>query len=170
MNFSILKIDTIQTTMTTQTEMKMIEVINEFIIFMLTKNDEEKIIYSKLNELEDEDLEDWVNEKLKNYLGNEWEYEDEEEDINIENCNIHSNWSLKDCIDFEKIFTNGCELMRIQQKLINFNSDWFEGECINRIYCEEDILQYYCYMFLDEMSPIELKEYIINLIDPVEPK
>ena len=149
--------------------MKMIEAIDKFIIYMLTENDEEKIIYSKLNELEGEELEEWVNDKLKNYLANGCDYE--EGDIVIENCDINCNWSLKDCIDFEKLFTNCSELLQIQKELIEYNNDngwdWFSGTDMVRLTFNEDILQYYCYMYIDKMSPTELKEYIINLLDPV---
>jgi hypothetical protein len=81
-------------------EMKMIEVIDKFIIYMLTENDKEKIIYSKLNELDDEELEDWVNEKLKNYLANGGDYEE------IENQEI-MDWINEEIsgVDSSDIFT-----------------------------------------------------------------
>ena len=60
--------------MANQTEMKMIEVIDKFIKYMLTEQDGGKLIYQHLLEQTEENLEDWVNDKLKNWLGNENEY------------------------------------------------------------------------------------------------
>jgi len=154
--------------MANQTELRIIEEIKKFIIYMLTENDEEKIIYSKLNELDDEELEDWVNDRLKPYLTSEYDYT--EGDIEIENQDI-INWLNEDSSD---IFTNCMELLDIQRKLIDFdrNNDmcWFYGDCLKRISYDEDIIQYYCYIYINEMDAIYLKEYIINLLDPVEPK
>jgi hypothetical protein len=151
--------------MTNQIEMNMIKAIDKFIIYMLTENDEEKIIYSKLNELEDEELEEWVNEKLKNYLANGWDYE--EGDIIIDNEEIQV-WINGDICDIHicDIFNGSCgEILQIQRKIRSFD---MEG--LMDYYYNEDILKNYYYMYIDEMSPIELKEYIINLLDPVEPK
>ena len=153
--------------MSNQIEMKMIEAIDKFIIYMLTENDEEKIIYSKLNELDGEELEEWVYDYLKEYLANGCEYT--EGDIVIGNEEIQV-W-----INICDIFNGSCgELMQIQKELIEYNNDngwdWFSGNDMVRLTFNEDILQYYCYMYIDKMSPTELKEYIINLLDPVEPK
>jgi hypothetical protein len=160
--------------MTNQIEMNMIKAIDKFIIYMLTENTNcvnfgksgeiftcgNQIIYSKLNELEDEELEEWVNEKLKNYLANGWDYE--EGDIIIDNEEIQL-WINGDICD---IFNGSCgEILQIQRKIRSFD---MEG--LMDYYYNEDILKNYYYMYIDEMSPIELKEYIINLLDPVEPK
>jgi len=158
--------------MANQTELKIIEVIKKFIIYMLTENDEEKIIYSKLNELDDEELEDWVNDRLKPYLTNDcWYYSGYEEgSIEIESQEIMS-WLNEDSSD---IFTNCMELLDIQRKLIDFDMkngmSWFYSDCLKRISYDEDIIQYYCYIYINEMDATYLKEYIINLLDPVEPK
>jgi hypothetical protein len=168
-----MKFFTIQTTMANQTElnateMRLIVEIDKFIIYMLTENDKEKIIYSKLNELDGKELEKWVLRHLKPYLTSEYDYT--EGDIEIENQNI-INWLNEDNSD---IFTNCMELLNIQKTLIDFDMDkgmnWFYGECMVRIAYEEDLLQYYCYMYIYEMDATYLKEYIINLLDPVEPK
>jgi hypothetical protein len=163
-----MKSFTIQTTMANQTElnateMRLIVEIDKFIIYMLNDNDKEKIIYSKLNELDGKELEDWVLLHLKPYLTSGVEYEDNEE---IE-CEEIQGWNG---INYENLFTHCGELMNIQIELIEYNPDNFTGECMARIAYEEDLLQYYCYMYIYEMSATELKEYIINLLDPVEPK
>jgi hypothetical protein len=136
---------------------------------MLTENDEEKIIYSKLNELDDEELEDWVNDELKNYLANGVDYT--EGDIEIENQEI-MGWINEEIsgVDSSDIFTDCGELMDIQRQLIDYDMSNFYGEGMIRLTFNEDLIQYYCYMYIHEMDPTYLKEYIINLLDPVEPK
>jgi len=155
--------------MANQTELRIIEVIKKFIIYMLTENDEEKIIYSKLNELDDEELEDWVNDELKNYLANGVDYT--EGDIEIENQEI-MGWINEEIsgVDSSDIFTDCGELMDIQRQLIDYDMSNFYGEGMIRLTFNEDLIQYYCYMYIHEMDPTYLKEYIINLLDPVEPK
>ena len=140
-----------------QTEMKLIEVIDKFIIYMLSDNDEEKIIYAKLIELEGEELEDWVNDRLKQYLVCEFGYE--EGDIYVDSTKIHRCIS----VEYDSIFTNCREFLEIQVKLESYDMDKFQ-------FSYEDIINCYCYMYIDEMSATELKQYIINLLDPVEPK
>jgi len=140
-----------------QTEMKLIEVIDKFIIYMLSDNDEEKIIYAKLIELEGEELEDWVNDRLKQYLVCEFGYE--EGDIYVDSTKIHRCIS----VEYDSIFTNCREFLEIQVQLESYDMDRFQ-------FSYEDIINCYCYMYIDEMSATELKQYIINLLDPVEPK
>jgi hypothetical protein len=140
-----------------QTKMKLIEVIDKFIIYMLSDNDEEKIIYAKLIELEGEELEDWVNDRLKQYLVCEFGYE--EGDIYVDSTKFHRCIS----VEYDSIFTNCREFLEIQVQLESYDMDRFQ-------FSYEDIINCYCYMYIDEMSATELKEYIINLLDPVEPK
>ena len=59
--------------MANQTKMRIIEVIDNFIKYMLIEQNE-KFIYKHLLEQTEENLDDWVNDKLKNWLGNECEY------------------------------------------------------------------------------------------------
>jgi hypothetical protein len=76
-----MKFFTIQTTMAiiqtdmNATELRIIEVVDKYVIYMLTENDKEKIIYSKLLELEGQELTDWINEELVEWLGNGVNYE-----------------------------------------------------------------------------------------------
>jgi hypothetical protein len=155
--------------MANQTELRIIEVIKKFVIYMLTENDEEKIIYSKLNELDDEELQNWVNDELEDYLLNECDYT--EGDIVIESQSI-MGWLNEDIsgVDTCNIFTDCSELMDIQRTLIDFDMSNFYGEGMIRLTFNEDLIQYYCYMYIHKMDPTYLKEYIINLLDPVEPK
>jgi hypothetical protein len=52
-------------------ESRIIYHIDKFVAFLFGKNnynDPEQRIYNKLHRLEDEELENWVNKKLKNYI------------------------------------------------------------------------------------------------------
>jgi hypothetical protein len=153
-----------------QIERKMIEVIDKFIIYMLSEQDKVKILYSQMIELEGEELSDLVNDKLKDYLTDGIGLIEEE----LGGCEFLKWFEQKSDIDICDIFNGSCgEIMKIQRELIEYNNDndceWFEDSGIN-ITFNEDLLQYYSYMYIFEMGTIELKEYIINLLDPVEPK
>lgn len=221
--------------------MKMIEVIDNYIKYMLTEQDGGKVIYQHLLEQTEENLNDWVNDKLKNWLGNECDYEftdffcnecgDNEEcdcekkEIEEEECSFISNnitrfigymidreveKQMEDFetphfipvveFDFEKfemtgsmkcgrivglggvkfvlkeeettkfydnIFSNCREMLEVIQILKDFYEDELDTKIKNDY---EEFMTKYCYLYLYEMEPTALKEYIINLIDPVEPK
>ena len=112
----------------------MIEAIDKFIIYMLTENDKEKIIYSKLNKFEGEKLDDWATYHLKDYLVNWVAYDDYEEDEEGNTINEEriAEWINKYCdIDICDIFNGSCgEIMSIQRELIEYNGDkgydWFD--------------------------------------------
>jgi hypothetical protein len=147
------------------TEQKLVKVIDEFIVFMLTENNRKKYIYSKLNELDDDELEEWTNEHLIQYLANGCPY------------NYHRDWEGEYLItdwyegDYDELFTCCFEMNEIQKKIWNKYQEYGDQVIIERLFMVEEILTYYCYMYLKEMSPNDLKEYIINLIDPpFEPK
>ena len=150
------------------TEDKIIGKINEFIIFMLTENDAYQVIYSKMNELDGEELEDWVNEYFNNYLANGCQYDCEGQ--NIEPYEFIT-WFNDNDNDEHSIFQNCFELMEIQRKLIEFYSELdTEVQYGNKTDWSYKILSDYCYMYINQINLDDLKEYIINLLEPVEPK
>jgi len=162
------------------TELRIIEVVDKYVIYMLTENDKEKIIYSKLLELEGRELTDWINDELVEWLGNDIDYECE----NVATM-IIASFSINDYIQnilskenpnenfYDTIFTNCRELIQIQGKI----TDTFQGDTANMLedfesyYSLSNTLQNYCYMYLREMEE-GLKQYIIDLIEPtlIEPK
>lgn len=226
--------------MANQTQMKMIEVIDNYIKYMLTEQDGGKVIYQHLLEQTEEDLGDWVNDKLKNWLGNECDYEftdlfcnecgDNEEcdcekkEIEEEECSFISNnitrfigymidreveKQMEDFetphfipvveFEFEKfemtgsmkcgrivglsgvkfvlkeeettkfydnIFSNCREMLEVIDKLKDYYNE-FDTKIDNNF---QEFMEKYCYMYISQMEATDLKEYIINLIDPVEPK
>jgi len=144
--------------MATQTEQKIIEVIDKFIVFMLTIQDEEQYIYSKMNEIEDEEeLGDWVNDYLLDYLARTDEYRDD--DKVITDCHI----SMFSNIDLENLL-NESELLEIKTKLLDLS---FEEEDLSSW---EQILENYKCWYITIMDATDLKEYIINLVEPIQPK
>jgi hypothetical protein len=156
--------------MPNQIKMKIIETIDKFIIYMLTENDKKKSLYSQLITLEGEELSDWINDSLKDYLADGYGLEEE-----VRGCEI-TKWieNISD-IYIGDIF-NGrvAELIKIQKELIEYNNDCdcFE-DCFKENYVNINfkvLMEYYCFMYICKMSANELKDYIINLIDPVEPK
>jgi len=166
-----------------QTEQKIIELGNQYIIYMLTINDEDKIIYSKLLELDDGELEHFIFYKLRNYFWNDNPYieekdedyddedEDEDEDEDDGTRFVYSS-TIEEFVGGEiDIFNNDEELIELKQKI----GVWVE----ERSGAEPDLDKYsnvveeYLYHYFSEygnMNANEVKEYIINLIDPVEPK
>lgn len=230
--------------MANQTEMKMIEVIDNYIKYMLTEQNGGKDIYQHLLEQTEENLGDWVNNKLKEWLGNEncydfqilvckecgYEEEDcecekketEEEECDytsnnitrfigymidrevekqmedfeipqvllvanfefekFENCGVlncggitHNGWIHMSRVIlqekekekfYDNIFSNCREMLEVIEKLKDFYNE-YEIKVKNDY---EEFMTKYCYMYIYEMEATDLKEYIINLIDPVEPK
>lgn len=226
--------------MANQTQMKMIEVIDNFIKYMLTKQDGGKIIYQHLLEQKEENLEDWVYEKLKDWLGNDCNYEYtglsckecgyDEEDCECEKKETEeeeftiTSMPITRYIDYmidrevkkqmkgmefpepppisppvgegpwkagritarglflntqrelqekekEKFYDNIFSNCREMLEVIQILKDFYEVECEMKFeYNYEEFMIKYCYLYLYEMEATALKEYIINLIDPVEPK
>jgi hypothetical protein len=143
--------------MTTQTEQKIIEVIDKYIVFMLTIQDEEQYIFSKMNEIEEEELGDWVNDYLLDYLANSDEYRDD--DKVISDCSM----SMFSDIDLELLLTES-ELLEIKTKLLDI---CFEEESLST---GRDIIENYKCWYIQNMDENELKEYITNLVEPIQPK
>jgi hypothetical protein len=178
-----------------QTELKIIEVVDKYVIYMLSKHDGLVEIYPKLLELEGQILEDWINDTLVEWLGNGVDYKNTycnkcecEEDcechttkteIVIHSLPIydfiqtilryeHEGIFYDRIITFnDSIFSNCRELIQIQSKI----TDSFLGERAEMVedfetyYSLCGIVEKYCYMYLREMEG-DLKQYIIDLIEP----
>jgi hypothetical protein len=222
--------------MANNTQMKMIEVIDKFIKYMLTEQDGGKVIYQHLLEQTEENLEDWVSE-LKQWLvnGNEYTYtdlfcnncgydeececevkepvEDEftitsitiiryinymidrEVEKQMEEMEMPDPLPVQQQIDgswkagrttargwffliqgnlqeqekrnfYDNIFSNCRELLEVIDILKNYYNE-FDTKINNNF---EEFMLKYCYMYISQMEATDLKQYIINLLDPVEPK
>jgi hypothetical protein len=117
---------------------QLVNVIDEFIVFMLTENDEEKIIYSKLNELDGDELNEWIIDDLRNYLGNGCSCEG----IDPEEINCWYKGNLGE------IFTNTGDLMKIQRDIYNFyitEFGEFPEDKFENLFWNGDLLALYTY-------------------------
>jgi hypothetical protein len=168
-----------------QTEERIMELGNQYIIYMLTINDKDKIIYSKLLELEGGELEHLIFYQLRNYLWNddpfyeeEEEDEDDEKDEDEDDEEVIGSYTIQEFVENEKeldyrihIFPIMEEVIEIQEKVNNWIQERHGREIGSTEY--GNLLEEYLYHFFSEngdMDANEIKEYIINLIDPVEPK
>jgi len=174
------------------TELRIIEVIDKYVIYMISKHAGMIEIYPKLLELEGEELADWINDELVEWLGNGVDYtytcdcECEEDYCECENVATITSFSIGDYIRYilckkenpnetdetvinvyDSIFTNCRELIQIQGKITDTLQQDIED--FESYYSLCNTIQNYCYIYLREMEE-GLKEYIINLLDPVEPK
>jgi len=165
-----------------QTEQKIMEIGNQYIIYMLTMNDKDKIIYWKILEFEDGKLDHLIFYQLRNYLWNQEAYYEEVEDEEDDEDEEHEYEELVDpftieefgdCvgIDFTDIFNNEEELIELKKKI----GVWVEER--NGIEPNLDkysnVVEEYLYHFFSEygnMDANEVREYIISLLDPFEPK
>lgn len=145
------------------TQDKLEKIIDEFIVFMLTENDKEQIIYSKLNELDGDELNEWIIDDLRHYLGNGRSCED----IEAQQINCWYKGNLGE------IFTHTDDLMTIQRDIYNFYINEF-GEFpedkIEDLFWKGDLLALYTFKYIVEFETDWLKEHIIDLLDPIEPK
>jgi len=162
-----------------QTEQKIIELGNQYIIYMLTINDEDKIIYSKLLELHDGELEHFIFYKLRNYLWNDNPYiededydDDEDEEDEEDGTRVVSSSTIEEFVGGEiDIFNNDEELIELKKNI----GVWVEERSGPEPNLDKysNVVEEYLYHYFSEygnMNETDLKEYIINLIDPVEPK
>jgi hypothetical protein len=158
--------------------------IDKFVAFLFgekNENDSEQRIYNKLLRLEGDELEAWVNEKLKNYItftgyfcdfqGDEFEGIDGPTRFETW-YTIHSLKENSELMHYVEIYDRSdseymSELRDITLKLHNFQQP------ITRNYDRDldwrlHILTDYMEMFIMTMTSNDLKSYIINQIDPVE--
>ena len=158
--------------------------IDKFVAFLFGKdneNDPEQRIYNKLLWLQGEQLELWMNEKLKSYIifaGYYCDFQgDEFEGIGgptrfetwyaIHSLKEHSDLMLYDEI-YDRTNPNfRLDLYAIKIKIRNFqepNSRNYDRDLDWRLHIMTDYME----MFILTMSTDDLKSYIIQQVDPVE--
>ena len=166
-----------------QIEIQYIHNFEKFIAFLFGEkngNDPEQRIYHKLLQLEGEELETWTNEKLKDYITGQGDHNafvgDEFEGIKsrILICQwycspIHWRETENKLFDVDDICNskNEDEINEVKTKLYQFQG-LIEREYFGcwKIIMMEDYLE----MFIANMAPNYLKEYIQSIVDPVEPR
>jgi hypothetical protein len=169
-------------------ESKIIYNIEKFIAFLFGKNnynDPEQRIYNKLLRLEGDELEIWMNEKVKKYItGTDYYYEFKGDKFEgIEGCILFKTWHM------DNIYNKNGEVMTMKEifeeksyTLIRFKKEYkiiknkiqtFKKEKVYydlELYWGMLIFMDYFTMYIMSMSSEDLKAYIIQLVDPFEIK
>ena len=163
-------------------ESKIVYHVDKFVAFLFGKeneNDPEQRIYNKLLWLQGEQLELWMNEKLKKYIifaGYYCDFQgDEFEGIagptRFETWyKIHSLKENSDLMRYDEIFNYAnrnyrLELYAIKLKLIDFqspNARNYDHDWDWRLHIMSD----YMIMFIMKMNTEDLKSYIIRQVEP----
>ena len=167
-------------------ESKIIYNIEKFIIYLFGKNnynDSEQRIYNKLLCLKGDELECWMNEKVKKYItGTDYYYEFKGDKFEgIHGSILFKTWHMNN------IYDKTGEVMTMKEifgeksyTLISFNKEYkiikdkiqnFKKE---KVYYDLQlnwgmlIFMDYFIMYIMSMSSEDLKSYIIQLMDPFE--
>ena len=166
-------------------ESRIICVVDKYISFLFgnrNEKDPEQRIYNKLLQLEGDELEDWVNTKLKNYIieaGNACEYEGDEFE-GIGGTTIMSTWyntqileTSNDVMRFDEIYGQYPENQKELQNLI-VKLNRFFWECpfdyIRNLSWKMHVICDYRSLYIMIMSATALKSYIIQMTEPIEIK
>ena len=162
--------------MLNQIETHYIDHFKKFISFLFgnkNENDPEQRIYNKLLQLEGEELEDWVNTKLKNYITGEGDYLDDFIGENFEGIQgriIFSTWYYwhnepeDELLSLDDIYGDYEEeqLDDIKEKISQY-FDLTDGGIGN--YWKMDLMEDYLEMCINRMTSVELKNCIKKLIN-----
>ena len=165
-----------------QIEIQYIHHFDKFISFLFGEkniNDPEKKIYNKLLQLEGEELEVWTREKLKFYITGEGDHNSfsREEFEGIKRRILFTQWYYSPIIwnepeqhliwldDFYDDKTEE-EINHVKDKIYRYQG------LIVREYSgvwKMEMLTDYLEMYIANMGAPQLKEYIKQIMDPVEP-
>ena len=155
-------------------ESKIICQINNFVVFLFgenNENDPEQRIYNKLLRLEGDELETWINRKLKFYIVFA-EYYCFEGINNPTRFDIwYTIYSMKEnseLMHYVEIYdnTSECELYSIKLKLFDFKKRNYDRDLDWRLHIMTDYME----MIIMAMSSKDLKAYIIQQVEPIEIK
>ena len=168
--------------MTNQIENQYIYHIDLFLSFIFgekNKNDPEQRIYNKLLHLEGDELETWMNTKLKRFITGEGrlsEFQGEQFEgiqgrtIFISWYFLKENWREPDNklvylydIYYKNNFILKKEFNEIREKLIQHG---YKDD--NYIAWDIEMMNDYLKMYIMNMTSEDLKTYIIQLIEPIE--
>ena len=163
-------------------ESRIVYHLEKFVAFLFGVNngyDPEQRIYNKLLRLEGEELENWINKKVKKYIArrNFVYYELEGEELEEINYQIRFKTWYKfnnDCgtgevMDIGEIYGNSNEeYYELREKLQNYQIGTLRY--IRILKCELDFIINYIEMIIMMMSVDDLKEFIIRQVEPVEIK
>jgi hypothetical protein len=169
--------------MLNQIETRYIYHFDKYISFLFgnrNENDPEQRIYNKLIKLEGEELDDWINKKIKGYItGCSYHYLDDFIGENFEGIKgrilfsawYYSpiNWPNNELLWLDDIYGNyeESEIDEIKEKLFqhlqptdrNYLTSW-----------KMNLMMDYLKMYINSMTSVELVNYIKEMIDPYIPK
>lgn len=150
------------------------ELCENYIIELFTEHDKEKLIYSKLLQLEtiDEDeLNKWIETYLIEYICYDNDFNDGDIELKINTFSKFSEWYIESSYYSYEMFKddpqNIINKLYKNDKNCNLDGAYFT----DGVDCHRDlvtrIFDAYIETLISNMSIIELKLYIINLIDPI---
>jgi hypothetical protein len=161
-------------------ESRIIYHIEKFIAYLFGKenvNDTEQRIYNKLLRLEGQELENWVNTKVKKYITGKDVGYDELYGENFEGIddhvrfktwyNFHIDCESDEVMCIQEIY--GCfseEYIELREKLRNYQMETLKY--VRRLTCELDFIINYIEMLIMSTNYDVLKAFIIQQVDPVE--
>ena len=168
--------------MTNQIENQYIHHINLFLSFIFgvnNENDPEQRIYNKLLQLEGDELETWMNTKLKRFITGEGRLSEFQGDKfeGIQGRTIFISWY------FLKENWNGPQAKLVYLYDIYYNNNFLlvkefnerREKLIQHGYKDDNYISWdiemmndYLKMFIMAMTSSDLKAYIIQLIEPIE--
>ena len=160
--------------------------VDKFVSFLFGKeneNDPEQRIYNKLLCLEGDELEDWINEKLKNYITFTGFYCDFHGE-NFEGIggptlfkkwyNLHSIKEPSELMKYDEIFDRSNPDYRVELQAIILKLRKFQKPLTTNYDMDMDwkvhIMRDYMKMFIMTMTSEELKLYIIQQVETIEIK
>ena len=163
-------------------ESRIVYHMEKFVAYLFgekNENDPEQRKYNKLLRLEGEELEAWVNGKLKKYITGKDNRSVVRNIFESENCKFVSLMSFKtwynfhiDCESDEvmcirEIYGDcGNEYIEMKKKLRSYQIDALNYE--RRLTCELDFIINYIEMLIMSTNYDVLKAFIIQQVDPVE--
>jgi hypothetical protein len=171
--------------MLNQIEIEYIYHYDQFISFLFgnrNEKDPEQRIYNKLLQLEGNELEVWVNTKLKNYItykGADSEFRDFEgvsgRRMFIGWYTLAINWTNREegtnkLTYLQDIYYKSGKLLEKELNEINNKLKEASIPINHENYWQTGIFTNYMVMYIMNMSATELKSYIIQIMEPIEMK
>jgi hypothetical protein len=161
-------------------ESKIVYHMEKFVAFLFGEkndNDSEQRIYNKLLRLEGEELETWINTKIKKYITGKDVAYNEFSGENFEGIygpitfktwyKFHLDCESGEVMFIEEIYgQSGEEYVKLREKMINYQLKTLRY--VRRMTCELDFITNYIEMLIMETNYDVLKAFIIQQVEPIE--
>jgi hypothetical protein len=163
-------------------ESRIVYHMEKFVAFLFGEkndSDSEQRIYNKLLRLEGEELDTWINTKIKKYITGKDVAYSEFSGENFEGIDglitfktwykFHLDCESQEVMFIEEIYgQSGEEYVKLREKMINYQLKTLKY--VRRMTCELDFITNYIEMLIMETNYDVLKAFIIQQVDPVEMK